>query len=139
MIVVDTNILVYRWAAGPQRTAIEQLLRLDPIWTAPPLWRSEYRNVLARNIRQAAMTVGSAEKAIRLAADCLLGGERPVPDEIVFNLIAQSSCPAYDCEFAGLALLLGTVLITADLALLRAFPRFCFSLEHTAWRGHGSP
>jgi predicted nucleic acid-binding protein len=52
-----------------------------------------------------------------------------VPDSVVFGLVARSRCTAYDCEFAGLAGMLGTVLVTEDRALLHAFPHLCLSLD----------
>jgi predicted nucleic acid-binding protein len=46
----------------------------------------------------------------------------------VLDLVSQSKCSAYDCEFVALANLLGTVLVTEDKPLLKAFPKVCRSL-----------
>ncbi len=60
---------------------------------------------------------------MRLGESCLLGGEHSVSDHVVFDLVARSRCSAYDCEYVALAQALGTILVTEDRALLRAFPR----------------
>ena len=129
MIVVDTNVLVYRWIPGPRGQASEALMRLDPVWAAPLLWRSEFRQVLSHLIRLAKIDVADAEKLMAHASSSLLGGEHVVADHIVLDLVARSRCTAYDCEFAGLALALGTILVTEDKALLASFPRLCRSLD----------
>lgn len=129
MIIVDTNILVYRWVPGPRNSATEALVRIDPIWAAPLLWRSEFRQVLGGAIRSAKMSAAEAEQLMGHATASLLGGEHVVADRIVLDLVARSRCTAYDCEFAGLALALGTILVTEDRALLASLPRLCRSLD----------
>lgn len=129
MIVVDTNVLIYRWMPGPRNQAAEALMRFDPVWAAPLLWRSEFRQVLSRAIRLAKVGVAEAELLVGHAARSLLGGEHAVADRIVLDLVSRSRCTAYDCEFAGLALALGTVLVTEDQTLLGSFPKFCRSID----------
>lgn len=41
----------------------------------------------------------------------------------VLNLVASSTCTAYDCEFVALANELRIPLITTDKQILRDFPR----------------
>lgn len=130
MIVIDTNILAYRWLPGPKNVEANELVRLDPEWAAPLLWRSEFRNVLAGYIRTSNLSVADAKNAMRHASTGLLGGEHAVADDLVLNLVAQSKCSAYDCEFVGLASALGTTLVTEDRALLATFPKICRSLAH---------
>ena len=135
MIVVDTNIIAYHVIPGVRGGATEKLAQLDPIWTAPLLWRSEFRNVLAGAIRRGIMSVAEADNTARRAVGCLLGGEHSVTDHAVLKLVAQSKCTAYDCEFVALALALGTLLVTDDRAVLQAFPKQCRSLDAAISRG----
>ena len=128
MIVVDTNILAYRWLPGPQAERVERLVVLDPDWAAPLLWRSEFRNVLFGYVRSRQLSTAEAEAALRLARQSLRAGEHLVEDEAVLALATASRCSAYDCEYAALASALGTVLVTEDKALRNAFPRLCRSL-----------
>lgn len=63
MIVVDTNILAYRWLDNPRSIAAEKLVKLDPEWAAPLLWRSEFRNVLAGYLRAQRLNLDQAQAA----------------------------------------------------------------------------
>ena len=130
MIVVDTNILAYRWLPSPQGRLVDALITIDAEWAAPLLWRSEFRNLLAGMMRSGRMTLAEAEASLHKAADCLIAGEHAVADHAVLELVGQTRCTAYDCEFAALAKALGTVLVTEDKALLAAFPKFCRSLSY---------
>ncbi len=128
MIVVDTNILAYLWLPSSRQSEAAQLGRLYPEWTAPLLWRSEFRNVTAGFMRQGKLTPSEAETATTRAAQSLLGGERAVGDRAVYRWVAASRCSAYDCEFVALADSLGTILVTEDRQLLSSFPRHCKSI-----------
>jgi len=46
MIVVDTNIISYFYLNSDYSSLAEETFKKDPIWSAPLLWRSEFRNVL---------------------------------------------------------------------------------------------
>jgi predicted nucleic acid-binding protein len=135
MIVVDTNILIYRWFPGPRNTDVETLIRLDPHWAAPLLWRSEMRNVLAGYLRQRRLSLQQAESAMQLAAESLLGGEHVVADEVVLGFVSRSNCSAYDCEFVALAETLDSLLVTEDKMVWKAFPSRCRSLAQVVSRG----
>ena len=49
--------------------------------------------------------------------------------EKIIDLIAESDCTAYDCEFVALARQLSIPLVTADKQLLKQFPDCAISLE----------
>ena len=135
MIVIDTNILTYHVIRGERTAATEQLLRIDPEWVMPPLWRSEFRNVLAGSLRRGLTSLNEAELLMKEAAFCLIGGEHTVSDRAVLELVARSKCTAYDCEFVALAGALGVVLVTEDKDVLKAFPQQCRSLADAIKRG----
>lgn len=48
--------------------------------------------------------------------------EYDVESAQVLELVCQTECSAYDCEFAALAITLGCSLVTMDRQLLRSFP-----------------
>lgn len=122
MIVVDSNILAYLYLPGPHSESADALLRLDPQWAAPLLWRSELRNVLAGCQRRSALSFAQVCAIQRGAEDLMAGAEFEVDSRQVFELLRTSACSAYDCEFVALARQLATRLITMDKQLLRAFP-----------------
>ena len=122
MIVVDTNVLAYLYLPGEYAAAAESLLEKDPEWAAPILWRSEFRNILAGYLRRKALTFDQACNLQREAESLLEGSEFEVDSLAVLQLVRDSDCSAYDCEFVALAIQLDTRLITMDGKLLRAFP-----------------
>ncbi len=122
MIVVDTNILAYLWLPSPRNTDAYALVRMDPEWVAPLLWRSEFRNVATAYLRAGTLSLADVEAATFNAAGALTG-ERPVSDAAVFRLVSQSKCSAYDCEFVALAQALGTKLVTEDRAFAGPGPK----------------
>lgn len=128
MIVVDSNVLAYLYLPGEYTAAAEALLEQDADWAAPILWRSEFRNILAGYMRRKSITFEQAN-SIQSEADGLMeGAEFEVESLAVLELVRNSDCSAYDCEFIALALQLGTKLVTMDKKLLRAFPACAMAL-----------
>jgi predicted nucleic acid-binding protein len=123
MIVVDTNVIAYLWLPGESTAAAERLLKKDPDWNAPLLWRSEFRNVLAGCLRRGDLVLETALQIVDEAERQMSGGEFAVPSAQVLARVAQSDCSAYDCEFVALAEELGLSLVTSDEKLVRSFPR----------------
>ena len=122
MIVVDSNILAYLYLPGDRTAAAEALLEQDPEWAAPTLWRSEFRNILAGYMRRKTVTFDQACSLQREAESLLAGAEFAVDSSAVLELVRDSDCSAYDCEFIALAIKLNTKLVTVDKKLLREFP-----------------
>ncbi|MHB8255386.1 MAG: type II toxin-antitoxin system VapC family toxin [Acidiferrobacter sp.] len=122
MIVVDSNVLAYLYLPGEFTTAAETLMERDPDWNAPVLWRSEFRNILAGYLRRGQLTFGQAHALQSEAEDLLRDGEYEVDSRSVLELVRDSECSAYDCEFVALAMRLGTRLVTMDGKVLRSFP-----------------
>jgi predicted nucleic acid-binding protein len=128
MIVVDSNVVAYLYLPGEYTTAAESLLQVDPDWSAPILWRSEFRNILAGCMRRDAISFEQAESLQREAESLLAGFEFNVDSGAVLELVRDSDCSAYDCEFIALAREFKTKLVTADKKLLRAFPKVAIPL-----------
>ena len=122
MIVVDSNVLAYLYLPGEFTIAAETLMERDPDWNAPVLWRSEFRNILAGYLRRGQLTFGQAHALQSEAEDLLRDSEYEVDSRSVLELVRDSECSAYDCEFVALAMRLGTRLVTMDGKVLRSFP-----------------
>ncbi len=123
MIVVDSNVLAYLYLPGDHTAGAEALLERDPEWAAPVLWRSEFRNILAGYMRRKTLSFDQACSLQSEAEDLLAGFEFEVDSRAVLELVRDSDCSAYDCEFIALAIKLDTKLVTVDKKLLRAFPK----------------
>ena len=128
MIVVDTDILAYLYLPGERTVDAEALLEQDPEWAAPVLWRSEFRNILAGYTRRKTLTFEQACGLQSEAEDLLSGSELEVDSQAVLELVRDSDCSAYDCEFIALAIKLDTKLVTADKKVLTAFPNRTMAL-----------
>ena len=130
MIAVDTNIICYYWLASPLSPQAEALQQREPIWITPPLWRSEFRNAVALSLRHRLLAMEDAIALVERAEDRLGRNEVVVSSRIVMELVAQSSCSAYDCEFVAIAQEHGLRLVTADRQVLREFPQVAVSLAN---------
>lgn len=128
MIVVDTNVVAYLHLPGEFTARAEALLREDPDWAAPLLWRSEFRNLLSGYLRRGTLDFDEVRNIQAEAEDLMADGEREVESAHVLELVRDSGCSAYDCEFASLAMRLGVKLVTVDGSLLKAFPKVAVPL-----------
>jgi predicted nucleic acid-binding protein len=128
VIVVDSNVVAYLYLPGDYTETAEALLERDADWAAPLLWRSEFRNILAGYIRRRMLTFEAA-RDLQLEAESLLSGlEHEVDSRLVLELVRDSDCSAYDCEYVALAIALGVKLVTMDARLLKAFPKHAVAL-----------
>lgn len=128
MIVVDTNILAYLYLPTEHTQKVEALLARDSEWIAPTLWRSELRNVLALYLRKNLLTFDQA-LAIQSEAEALLqDNEYFVNSHDVLQLVQNSECSAYDCEFVALAQSMNIQMITMDKKILKNFPETAIPL-----------
>ena len=92
------------------------------------LWRSEFRNILAGYLRRNMLSFEQACSLQSEAEGLLAGAEFEVDSQTVLELVRDSDCSAYDCEFIALARRLNTRLVTVDKKLLRAFPTQAMAL-----------
>jgi predicted nucleic acid-binding protein len=129
MIVVDTNIICYRYMASRYSEAANAAWARDSHWIVPFLWRSEFRNVLAGAMRHRSITVESAIEIANLAEAALAENEFSISASAVFQLVSQSGCSAYDCEFVALAREQKVPLVTGDRRILRDFPKLAIPLD----------
>lgn len=129
MIVVDSNVLAYLYLPGEFTAAAEALLEREPEWAAPILWRSEFRNILAGYMRRGVIPFELATNLQSEAESLLAGNEFEVESRAVLELVRESDCSAYDCEFVALAAKLDTKLVTMDKKLLSVFPRCAVALS----------
>ena len=129
MIVVDTNVIAYLFIQGDFSENAISLLKFDSTWLAPYLWKSEFRNVLSFYFRQGHLSLKDAQSIINEAEEFMSGNEYNVNSFEVFELISNSDCSSYDCEFVALAKRLGLDFYTSDKKLLKEFPEIAIDLK----------
>lgn len=129
MIVVDTNIIAYLLLPYEYSPQADALYKRDPDWAAPIFWRSEFRNLLAGYLRRTTLTFDEVVKVQAEAEALLAGNEHEVDSRRVLELVRDSDCTAYDCEFVAIAMLLGVKLVTMDKKRLEAFPKHTIPLS----------
>ena len=129
MIVVDTNVISYFYLASEYSELAEQLFLKAPSWSAPLLWRSEFRNVLMSYARKGIVSLQDAIQIFDAAAGLLQGNEYAINSSQVMMLSMHSGCSAYDCEFVNLAQDLGIPLVTMDKKILQNFQGVAVSIQ----------
>ena len=121
MIVVDSNILAYWLLPGEQMTLAERVWQKDASWIMPPLWKSEFRSILAQYLRYERLSLPEVQTVMKEAESILKNKVYDVDSDWVLRLVDQSGCSAYDCEFVSLAQRFNVILVTADKQILRNF------------------
>ena len=74
-------------------------------------------------MRHEGLPLENALGTIRDAEEQMYDRERFIDPEQVMQLVAASTCTAYDCEFVALAQELRVPLVTTDNQILRDFPQ----------------
>ena len=129
MIVADTNLIVRFLVQVARTQQAERVFNRDPQWSAPLLWRSEFRNVLTLYIRRGLLSLDEALRLMERAEGLMQGREYEVVSTSVLSLAAASGCSAYDCEFVALAQSLGVPLVTSDTRVLEEFTSTAVSAD----------
>lgn len=135
MIVADTSLIASLFLLTPVSEEAEAVFEKDSVWVAPPLWRSEFRNVLATQIKVLGLPVDAAlalfEKAEEVVGESAVGADTFE----ILRLAEVRKLSAYDSEYAALAQILNTRLITFDKGILKAVPEISLSPKGFLGRG----
>jgi len=129
VIIADTNLIGYLFIDGERTFAAEQVWELDPQWLMPPLWRSEFLNVLTTGVK--AMVLTEQQAVVLWWKACELfprNDQEPRGDEVLRTAI-ERGISAYDAHFIALAVDLGIPLVTADKDLVRRCSDVAVSIE----------
>ncbi len=121
MIVVDTSVIASLWVPNDMEELAYEVLRKDPDWVAPLLWRSELRNVLALYLRKNILELSTVLQSMQEAEQLMESNAYEVNSTQVLQLVHNSSCSSYDCEFVALADDLGVKLVSFDKQICREF------------------
>ncbi len=122
MIVVDNALICYLIIPGELTDEAERVRALDPEWIAPPLWISEFRNVLRTYIMKRVLSIDSAITYVEIAEELMNGRTLPVGSADVLWIAGRSGLSAHDAEYVALAAQHRLTLVTPDGGILKRFP-----------------
>jgi predicted nucleic acid-binding protein len=134
VIVIDVNVVIYLLTETPQRELARRVLKRDPDWLVPPLWRHEMLNVLATLTRQGVLDVHGALAVWRNALAFLGSREQQADMEQALSLAIEHRISAYDAQYVALAVSMGATLVSEDRKLQRLLPERVASMVHFAVR-----
>ena len=129
MIVADTSLIASLFLSTPATAVAEAVLEKDPDWTAPALWRYEFRNVLATQVRVLGLPVEQAVALFEKAEEIVVEPQIEAEPGAILRLAHAKKLSAYDAEFAALAHALKVKLVTADSGILKTNPDVAVSPE----------
>lgn len=129
MIVVDTNILVYRIVEGQMTAAALNLQEKDPDWRTSPLWEYEFGNALALMIHQKHLTPKMAAQLFQTAKRVFIPGEMQADSDLALQLAVEKRISFYDAHYLALAQMLDLPLVTEDKALRKAGGKSALSIH----------
>jgi predicted nucleic acid-binding protein len=121
MIVVDTSVIASLWVPNDMEELAYKVLRKDPDWVAPLLWRSEFRNVLALYLRKNILELSTVLLSMQEAEQLMESHGYEVNSTQVLQLVHNSRCSSCDCEFVALADDLKVRMVTFDKQICREF------------------
>lgn len=134
MIVADTNLVAYLLIDGERTNAARKVWKKDPEWVLPPLWRSEFLNVLSLATRSGIIPETQAIQTWRTAIHLFRDSEQEPGGEEVLREAVRVGITAYDAQFSVLARRLAVTLVTGDRKLARACRDCAVSIETFARR-----
>ena len=129
MIVVDTNIIAYRFIKGDRTEKVLKAQQKDPDWILPSLWRHEFLNVLSTAARNKVLNTDQCLEVWKSAVRVLHSLERNVDMVKALSLSLETSISAYDAQYITLAESVRIKCLTEDRNLLKTFPAVAVSLE----------
>ena len=140
MIVVDSNVLAARMLSCESTNLALSVEAADSIWLVPRLWRYEFLNILATQIKAGRVKQPAAHAMWQRLASLLEVNESDPAAEQVLELVAKHRITAYDAHFVALARVNACLLVTEDAELQRKFPDLAVSMQsfvsskgHSGW------
>ena len=129
MIVAHANLVAYYYLPGPFQPQAQKIIKKDSVWFVPPIFVSEFRNILLGFVRKGKLNKRDAtELAVRVEL-AFSQRTKVISPVQVMDVACDFGCSAYDAEYIALAQMMDTKLVTNDKFLLAAFPKVAVTLE----------
>lgn len=129
MIVVDTNIIAYRFIQGDKTNLVLKAQDIDCDWIVPELWKHEFLNVLSTLTKNDLLEKKQAIEIYSNAYRILRRFEKPVSKNSALVCSIDFMINAYDAQYIVLAKSLGLKCLTEDKKVLKTFPQIAISLK----------
>ena len=129
MIAADTNLVAYLIIDGDLTAGARRAWECDSDWVLPPLWRSEFLNVLATALRTGLLDEEQAFRAWEEAVAIFGRREHEPGGAAVLRTAIRYRISGYDAQFIAVAEQLGIKLVTADRKLQKACEKVAVLLE----------
>jgi predicted nucleic acid-binding protein len=129
VIVADASLLFPFAYQSPNSAWAEAVHARDPHWRFPPLWREEFSSALLKHTRAGLCSAAVADQALAAALDLFAPFEQRPDPRLALRLAIELGLSAYDAQYAALAHQLGTVVVTADKALVKKAKGLAVGLE----------
>jgi predicted nucleic acid-binding protein len=129
MIVVDANVIAYRFIEGEKTNLACRVQEKDSTWMVPLLWRHEFLNVLATVTRARIIDIAEARTIWHNAVQILSNSEHQVNYEQALRCAVDLQISAYDAQYIILARMLNCLVITEDARLRKTFPDTAISMR----------
>ena len=119
MIVADTCLVVHLFNETLLTSIAQKILKKDPSWILPPLWKEEYANIISKLARKESRNVHEVIKHFSHVLDELHGSEVVIDSKEALKISIQYSISVYDAHFVGLAVNFDIPLVTEDKEVLK--------------------
>ena len=129
MILVDTNVLAYLLIESKPRKMAQELYGRDQDWHTEAFALIELTNVLATNLRVGSLPMPVCIDVLHEANKVVGASLHTVSNVEVLRVAQEFRISAYDARYIALAREIATPLITEDVKLRRAVPRWTISLD----------
>ena len=128
MIVADSDLVSYLLIAGERTVEVRRIWRRDPTWVLPPLWRSEFLNVLSLSVSSGLLDAEQAGTCWLTAVRLFRSSELEPGGSEVLDTAVRLGISAYASHFVVVAEKLRVRLVTNDQELLERCPERAVSI-----------
>lgn len=119
MIVADTCLVFHLFNETVLTLNAQQVLKKDPYWILPPLWKEEYANVLSKLARKEGRSFNDIIKNFNYASGELKDCEIFIDTNRALELSLRYKISVYDAHFIALAIDFDILLVTEDKEILK--------------------
>ena len=119
MIIADTCLLVHLFNETEMTSLAQKILKKDPNWIFPSIWKEEYANVLSKLIRKEQRPLKEVVEHFEFILVELQHNEIAVDILEALRICIEYKISVYDAHFIYLASKYNVSIITEDKEILK--------------------